>query len=107
MNYEQIAQIFKILSDRNRVEIVDLLSCGPLCACDILEHFDVTQPTLSHHMKQLVAAGLIDSWKEGKKVMYKLNSGMTSEWLALNQQLFTANERCICYPASTSCGEVE
>ncbi|GGB06700.1 ArsR family transcriptional regulator [Macrococcus hajekii] len=102
MNYDRMAQIFKVLSDKNRVEILDLLSCGPLCACDILSHFDVTQPTLSHHMKQLVETGLVESWREGKNTMYQLNAKVTSDWLNLNQQLFTADERCICH---SMCGD--
>ena len=49
----------KILSDPSRLEILDLLSCGELCACDLLEHFQFSQPTLSHHMKSLVDNELV------------------------------------------------
>ena len=42
------------------MKIVDILSCGEKCACDILEHFDFTQPTLSHHMKVLMECGLVE-----------------------------------------------
>ncbi|TDM07912.1 ArsR/SmtB family transcription factor [Macrococcus lamae] len=96
MNYEQMAALFKVLSDRNRLEIIDLLSCGPLCACDILEHFKVTQPTLSHHMKQLKEADLVTSWKEGTKVMYSLNKEKTPAVLQFTEQLFNESERCVC-----------
>ena len=49
--YEKNSKILKALSDPNRLKIIDILSCGERCACEILEHFDFTQPTLSHHMK--------------------------------------------------------
>lgn len=55
MNMEQIytdtTKILKALSERKCLRIVDMLSCGELCACEILEEFHITQPTLSHDMK--------------------------------------------------------
>lgn len=104
MIYEEMAQIFKVLSDKNRIEIVDLLSCGALCACDILTHFNVSQPTLSHHMKRLVSVGIVQSWKDGKKTMYQLNAEKVGDWRAVHDQLFTAQERCICHSADC-CGD--
>ena len=50
LQYEEYAAMFKVLSDYNRLMIVDMLSCGELCACNILGKFQITQPTLSHHM---------------------------------------------------------
>ena len=51
MSYKELSTILKVLSDPSRLEILDLLSCGELCACDLLEHLQFSQPTLSHHMK--------------------------------------------------------
>lgn len=73
MNYDQLAKIFKALSDKNRVKIVDLLSGGEKCACDLLEEFDFSQPTLSHHMKVLIEAGIVVARKSGKWQHYSLN----------------------------------
>ena len=53
MTYKELATFLKVLSDPSRLEILDLLSCGELCACDLLEHFQFSQPTLSYHMKAL------------------------------------------------------
>ena len=47
MQYKQYIPIIKALSDETRLKIVDMLSCGELCACKILEAFNITQPTLS------------------------------------------------------------
>lgn len=53
MNYDEMSVMLKALADPKRLKIIDILSCGSLCACDILDHFDFTQPTLSHHIKVL------------------------------------------------------
>lgn len=73
MSYKELSAILKILSDPSRLEILDLLSCGELCACDLLEHFQFSQPTLSHHMKSLVDNELVIVQKDGNKHMYQLN----------------------------------
>ena len=65
--------ICKALSDVNRLHIVEYLTGGELCACEILERLRITQPTLSHHMKALCDAGLIQSRREGKWMYYSLN----------------------------------
>ena len=46
--YLEISKKLKVLSDPKRLEIIDMLSCDELCACEILEKFDITQPTLSN-----------------------------------------------------------
>lgn len=67
------ALLFRAMSDSKRLMIVRMLSKGELCACKILEKFDITQPTLSHHMKVLCGCGLVSVRKEGKWVYYSLN----------------------------------
>ena len=51
--YMSTAKMLKAISDPKRLRIVDMLSCGELCACKILEMFHITQPTLSHDMRVL------------------------------------------------------
>ena len=72
--YIENAELFKALSDVNRLMIIDMLTCGELCACKILEKFEITQPTLSHHMKILCDCGLVSGRKEGKWTYYSLNT---------------------------------
>ena len=50
MEMAQMAAICRALGDANRLEIVRMLADGEKCACRLLEKFDITQPTLSHHM---------------------------------------------------------
>lgn len=71
--YTDTAKILKALSDPKRLRIVDMLSCGELCACQILEAFHVTQPTLSHDMKLLVQTGIVKDRREGKNIYYSLD----------------------------------
>lgn len=73
MDYNSYAKVMKALSDPKRVKIVDMLSDGKLCACDILEQFDFTQPTLSHHIKVLLTAELVTVEKIGTWHHYSLN----------------------------------
>ena len=72
--YTNTAKMLKAISDPKRLQIVDMLSCGELCACKILEAFHITQPTLSHDMKLLVEAGLVNDRREGKNIYYSLNT---------------------------------
>lgn len=96
MDYEKNSKIIKALSDVNRLKIIDILSCGERCACDILEQFDFTQPTLSHHMKVLMECGLVSARKEGQWNHYSLNSGNCNKLMLFIMTLFTETDECIC-----------
>lgn len=72
MNEMDVALICKALSDANRLKIVVMLADGEKCGCKLLEAFEITQPTLSHHMKVLCDCGLVISRKEGKWAHYSL-----------------------------------
>lgn len=74
MNYINYTLIFKALGDETRLKIVSILSEQELCACEILTSFNITQPTLSYHMKLLVDSGLVSSVKDGSWIKYKLNN---------------------------------
>ena len=71
--YVDTAKMLRAISDPKRLRIVDMLSCGELCGCKILEEFHITQPTLSHDMKVLSEAGIVKSRRDGKKTMYSLD----------------------------------
>lgn len=73
-NYKEYALYLKALSDETRVKIFEMLSEGELCACMILEKFDITQPTLSYHMKILCDSGLVQSRKDGIWMKYTINT---------------------------------
>jgi len=72
MEEDKISEICKALGDPNRLQIIRLLTNGEMCACKLLEEFQITQPTLSHHMKILTDCGLVSSRKDGKKTYYSI-----------------------------------
>ena len=79
MNTRNMILICKALSDTKRLEIVQILSDGEKCGCKILDKFNITQPTLSHHMKILVNCGIVNDRKEGKWHHYSLNKKVIRE----------------------------
>ncbi|MDD4159642.1 MAG: metalloregulator ArsR/SmtB family transcription factor [Synergistaceae bacterium] len=87
--YTEQSLIFKALSDPHRIMIIDLLSCGDLCACTILEAFNLSQPTLSHHMKILCRSGLVIPRRDGKWTHYSLNKGRFSEIISFIDTIST------------------
>jgi ArsR family transcriptional regulator len=81
LDFARGAALFKALSDETRVRIVHIIASGEVCACELLEYFDLTQPTLSHHLAILVESGLVIPRSEGKWVYYRLDAS-TLELLA-------------------------
>ena len=77
----QAASIFKALADPARVQIVNLLANadGAVCVCDITPEVDLTQPTVSFHLKKLLAAGLVQREQRGKWAYYSLDIGTLAE----------------------------
>lgn len=67
------ALIFKAFCDENRISILKMLTSGEKCACKLLEELNVTQPTLSHHMKILCDSGIVISRKQGKWMHYSIS----------------------------------
>lgn len=98
--YNDTAKMLKAISDPKRLRIVDMLSCGELCACEILEEFHITQPTLSHDMKLLVGAGLVTDRREGKNIYYALNTETLQNLQETLDKLFAAKSDCICHKNS-------
>ena len=76
---QKSALLFKVLSDANRLVIIDYLIDGECCACKILEQMKISQPTLSHHMKILCEHDLVKARKEGKWMHYSLNHSKFEE----------------------------
>lgn len=79
MDYKKYSAVLKALSDETRLEIADMLKGKELCACKILERFDITQPTLSYHMKVLVSCGLVNARRDGAWMHYSLNAEPSKE----------------------------
>lgn len=75
------AEVFKALGDPTRVRIVNLLanSDEAVCVCDINAHFDLSQPTISHHLKRLTAAGVLTREQRGTWAYFSLDGSILSK----------------------------
>ena len=72
---ETTARLFKALADPGRVKMVNLLANAdePVCVCDITPELDLSQPTVSFHLKKLVQAGLLEREQRGVWAFYAVN----------------------------------
>ena len=95
-DYSEYSKVFKALGDTKRAMIVDMLSCGELCACMILERFDMSQSTLSHHMKILCECGLVKGREQGKWIYYSLDEDTVSEIKQFLCRITSDKENCMC-----------
>ena len=77
---EATAALFRALGDPARVRIVNLLATSPepVCACDVIEPVGLAQPTVSHHLKKLVEAGLLAREQRGKWAYFSLKPEATA-----------------------------
>jgi ArsR family transcriptional regulator len=75
---ERLARVFKALGDPTRVRLISLVVAGPeaeACVCDLTGPVGLSQPTVSHHIKQLVEAGLLTRHERGRWSYYRLADG--------------------------------
>lgn len=100
--YIDTAKVLKAISDPKRLRIVDMLSCGELCACVIQEAFNITQPTLSHDMKVLLNAGVVTARKEWKNTYYSLDTEFLDTISDTLAQMFHSTTDCICHSCKAS-----
>src|SRR4051794_14291343 len=83
---ERIAPVVKALADPVRLRLLSLAAShrdGEACVCDLNDAFDLSQPTISHHLKVLHEAGLLDRQKRGVWVYYRVNAGALGDLAAL------------------------
>ncbi|MEU9415872.1 metalloregulator ArsR/SmtB family transcription factor [Streptomyces sp. NPDC051000] len=81
-----LAKVFKALGDPVRLRLLSMIASrdgGEICVCDLTPAFDLSQPTISHHLKLLKQAGLIDSERRGTWVYYRLLPATTDKLAAV------------------------
>lgn len=69
-------EAFKALADPTRRRILELLRSADLTAGELADHFDMTKPSISHHLNTLKAARLVDAEREGQSIVYSLNTSV-------------------------------
>lgn len=87
-----VARVFKALCDENRVAIIDYLTKGEKCACNITEDLDIAQSKLSYHMKILCESGIVECWNVGKWTHYKISDKGVSYAIELLNKLTRKEE---------------
>jgi ArsR family transcriptional regulator, arsenate/arsenite/antimonite-responsive transcriptional repressor len=72
---QQYAEWFKVLADPTRLRILNLLACSaePVCVCDIVDQFDLGQPTISHHLKILRNSCFVKTERHANFIYYSIN----------------------------------
>lgn len=86
--FDRQAEIVKALAHPIRIAIVDYLSDGPRCVCDIAKHVRSERSNVSRHLSVMTSAGILDNYKDGLKVIYKLKRLCILEF-------FSCIKRCI------------
>ena len=93
---KKTSKIFKALSDPSRIRILKMLEARPLCVCEIQHVLKGSQPNVSHHLKTLHEAGLVDSKKDGLWISYRLpdkpESPIHAASLSLLRKSLTSDE---------------
>lgn len=87
------ADVFRAFSDANRLKILERLSEGELCACEIQDNLNITQPTLSYHMSTLQKSGLVNVRKSGQWSHYSINVEAVNDVIAYVSSLIPKDER--------------
>lgn len=94
--YEEFVIISKALADETRLRIVEMLSHGEMCGCDILKKFKISQPTLSYHIKILTDCALLIGRRQGIWMFYRLNpekvAWIQQFWDNIETHLHTSNQ---------------
>lgn len=88
------AQVFKILSDENRLKILELLIQGETCGCTLIHKLPISQPTLSYHLKLLTDAGLTKTYREGTWIKHHVNYEKIDELITFLNQLKDSKTTC-------------
>lgn len=84
-------EVFKAVADPTRRQILTLLRERPLSAGEIAGHFDLSKPSISHHLNQLKEAELIFGEREGTSITYHLNLTVFEEFVATVVDLWKGN----------------
>ena len=90
--YKENAKVFKAFCDENRLMILEMLQSGEKCACKLLDELEISQSTLSHHMKILCESGVVVGRKEGKWTYYSISLEGAKESLERLETLVTVRD---------------
>lgn len=88
MEFQEATEILKVLANPKRARIVDVIADEEKNAKELLHYFKISQPTLSHDMKQLLNSGLVKARRDGKFIFYSVNTPKLQAFHARLGQIF-------------------
>lgn len=97
------AEFFKALGDETRLSIVEMLGEKEMCVCEMMEILGTSQPAVSHHLKILKYAGIVEDRREGKWIFYSLCQKEILEYLGFLLEIVRKNAEASKISDSTYC----
>ena len=106
-SYAEHVTLFKAFADETRLKIVHLLSGGEMCACQLLDNFNITQPTLSYHMRILCDSGIVNGRRNGAWMYYSNNDAVIENIAEFLSEIKSNKDKCIIkYDENRKCNVV-
>ena len=102
-DFNSVSTVFKAFCEPVRLQIIDLLSCREMCACELLECLSISQSTLSHHMKILLESSLIIKRKDASWSYYSINSDAVKDIHRIIEEITQPKEECSCLSIKKEC----
>lgn len=90
------AKLMRALGEPVRLAIMDMISCGEMCACNLLDKLTISQSTLSHHMRILIQAELVIARKDATWVYYSVDPKRVSELHSTLDAILMPKPNCVC-----------
>ena len=97
IDFSKGSLMLKAIADPTRICIVHILSCNEMCVCDLQQYFQLSQPTLSHHLILLKSAGIVTSRKKGKWAYYDINREAVKFLTGFLDAVFLPGPECLCH----------
>jgi ArsR family transcriptional regulator len=94
MDFLKHEKDLKILADKTRLNILQLIYQGEQCGCELIHDLDITQPTLSHHLKILSDTGFIVGEKDKNKILYSINMDKIDQVFKQTLEAITYKKDC-------------
>jgi len=84
---KKMVEYFKVLSDSNRLEIIELLLKGETCGCTLIDKLPISQPTLSYHLKTITESGLATARREGNWIKHYIDKNIINDMIEFLEKL--------------------